>query len=91
MSSDRVFRVSLNANVKASNPIEAVHLFSQTVGRPGFDQFQVIDDQGDTNVVDMGLLFKMGILRVEQPAEDSQEASNQSDTQSGVTDDANPV
>ncbi|MFP3343911.1 hypothetical protein R0J87_15535 [Halomonas sp. SIMBA_159] len=74
---NQVFRVTMTGVVQASNPIEAAHLFAQSVGQPGFDKFQVADSEGQQNVVDMGLLFKMGILKVQEPeavetAEDAQ-------------------
>lgn len=80
MSHDRVFRVTLSCAVKASNPIEASHLLTQMVGKPGFDQFQVTDDEGQTNVVDLGLLFKMGILRTEAPTPEESEAEPETET-----------
>lgn len=70
---DRAFRVSLTGTLKASNEIEAAHLFTQVAGRPGFDKFQVTDDQGETHVVDLSLLIKMGVLKFEAPA-DQEEA-----------------
>lgn len=69
MSQDRVFRVSLTGTLKANNEVEAAHLFTQVAGRPGFDKFQVTDEQGETHVVDLGLLIKMGVLKFETPAE----------------------
>lgn len=66
---NQVFRVTLTGALQASNPIEAAHLFSQHVGQPGFDKFQVTDSQGEQNVVDINLLVKMGILTIQQGQE----------------------
>ncbi|BBI61719.1 hypothetical protein [Vreelandella sulfidaeris] len=74
MSQDRVYRVTLSGAVQARNPIEASHLFCQQVGKQGFDQFQVTDDQGRTNIVDLGLLFETGILRMEAPGVQGEDA-----------------
>lgn len=63
---DQAFRVTLTGVLKAGNPVEAAHLFTQVAGRPGFDKFQVADEQGETHVVDMGLLVKMGVLKFEE-------------------------
>lgn len=62
-----VFRISMTAAVQANNPIEAAHLFARNAGQEGFDKFNVTDANGVSHVVDLGLLFKMGLLKVEEP------------------------
>lgn len=76
---NQIFRVTMTGAVQATNPIEAAHLFAQSVGQPGFDKFQVADSEGEQNVVDMGLLFKMGILKVQEPeaVEEAQETAEE--------------
>lgn len=61
-----VFRITMTAAVQANNPIEAAHLFARNAGQEGFDKFSVTDPSGNTHVVDLGLLFKMGLLKVEE-------------------------
>ncbi len=72
---NQVFRVTVSGVLQAGNPIEAAHLFSQAVGQPGFDKFQVTDDQGEQNVVDINLLVKMGLLTIQQQEVASEEVN----------------
>lgn len=67
MSQRRTFKVTLSGTLSATNPIEAAHLFTQLAGRPGFDKFQVVNESGETNIVDIGLLINMGVLKFDQP------------------------
>ncbi|MFP5300008.1 hypothetical protein R2R70_02180 [Cobetia sp. SIMBA_158] len=75
-----VFRITMTAAVQANNPIEAAHLFARNAGQEGFDKFSVTDPNGVSHVVDLGLLFKMGLLKVEEEAvAQEQEAVGEAD------------
>ena len=74
------FRVTLTATVPASNPVEAAHVFTRHAGQPGLDKFSVVDAAGESHVVDMGLLVKLGVLKFEEPApEEASEAPEASE------------